>query len=51
MAVAGVDDTEPAGQAYPALQLVHDTAPETLNVPAGQIADNGVGDVEPRGHA
>jgi hypothetical protein len=50
-AAAGVADVEPAGHAYPALQLLHAVAPATLNVPAAHIAADGVADVEPAGHA
>jgi hypothetical protein len=37
MAAAGVALIEPAGHAYPALQLLHAAAPDTLNVPAPHI--------------
>jgi hypothetical protein len=33
IAVAGVADVDPAEHAYPALQLLHVTAPPLLNVP------------------
>jgi hypothetical protein len=51
MAAAGVDDVDPAGHAYPALQFVHIVAPATLNVPVGQIAAAGAADADPGGHA
>jgi hypothetical protein len=47
MAAGGVADVEPDGHAYPALQLVHDVAPDSLKVPAGHSADTGADDVEP----
>jgi hypothetical protein len=42
---------DPAGHAYPALQLLHDTAPDKLNLPLGHMAAAGDDDVEPAGHA
>ncbi len=39
------------GHAYPALQLLHDVAPDTLKVPAGHIADAGLALVDAAGHA
>jgi hypothetical protein len=35
MYAAGALSLEPAGQAYPALQLLQTVAPDTLNAPAG----------------
>jgi hypothetical protein len=40
-----------SGHANPALQLLHEVAPAPLYLPAGQMADGGVGDVDPDGHA
>ena len=39
------------GHVYPALQLLHAVAPDTLKRPAAQIAAAGVADVDPAGHA
>jgi hypothetical protein len=50
-AVGGVGDVDPAGHAYPALQLVHDVAPAVLNEPAGHIASEGVDELDAGGHA
>jgi hypothetical protein len=49
--LAGLGVVEPATQAYPALQFVHDGEPATLNVPGGHMAVAGVDDTEPAGHA
>ncbi len=48
---AGVEELDPAGHAYPALQFVHDVAPAILKVPAGHIAAAGVDEFDPAGHA
>jgi hypothetical protein len=50
-AAAGVAVVDPARQAYPALQLVHDVAPEKLNWPGGQMSEAGVDDTAPGEHA
>ena len=44
---------DPLPQPYPGavLQSEHDVAPSRLYFPAGQIADAGVGVVDPGGHA
>ncbi len=49
-AAAGVDELDPAGHAYPALQFVHDVAPAILKVPAGHIAAAGVDEFDPAAH-
>jgi hypothetical protein len=51
IAAAGVALVDPAGHAYPALQLVHAVAPDTLNVPGRHMSTAGVADVEPGKHA
>ncbi len=50
--MATVALTAPAtGHSYPALQLLHATAPAMLKVPAPHIAAAGVALVDPAGHA
>jgi hypothetical protein len=51
MSEPGVGDVEPGAHAYPGLQLLHATAPDTLKRPAPHICAAGVEFVEPGRHA
>jgi hypothetical protein len=51
MAPGGLAVVDPAGHAYPALQVMHDVAPATAKLPAAHNAVGGSATTDPAGHA